>query len=70
MIILNMTLCKKLNQTRVSAPVFYKPQSGMNDNLDRIERSVDFNASWFITKIGGRLNSGVKHDGRDPDYDD
>ena len=24
----------------------------------------------FITKIGGTLNSGKKHDGRSPDYDD
>ena len=35
-------LAKKLNLTRVSAPLFVKPESGLNDNLNGIERPVDF----------------------------
>ncbi len=35
-------LAQQLNLTRVSAPLFVKPQSGMNDNLNGIERPVAF----------------------------
>lgn len=32
----------KMNLTRVSAPLFLKPQSGLNDNLNGIETAVSF----------------------------
>ena len=36
------TLAQKLNLLRVSAPIFVSPSSGLNDNLNGIERPVDF----------------------------
>ncbi len=35
-------LAKELNLTRVSAPLFVKPSSGLNDNLNGVERPVTF----------------------------
>ena len=35
-------LAKKLNLTRVSAPLFVRPESGLNDNLNGVERPVGF----------------------------
>ena len=35
-------LAKQLNLTRVSAPLFVKPESGLNDNLNGVERPVAF----------------------------
>ena len=35
-------LAKQLNLTRVSAPLFVRPESGLNDNLNGIERPVSF----------------------------
>ncbi len=35
-------LAANLNLTRVSAPLFVDPQSGLNDNLNGVERPVDF----------------------------
>ncbi len=35
-------LAKLLNLTRVSAPLFVKPETGLNDNLNGIERPVSF----------------------------
>ncbi|MGL6065639.1 MAG: aspartate--ammonia ligase [Cetobacterium sp.] len=35
-------LAKKLELTRVSAPLFVTPQSGLNDNLSGLERAVSF----------------------------
>ncbi len=35
-------LAKQLNLTRVSAPLFVKPSSGLNDNLNGVERPVRF----------------------------
>ena len=35
-------LAKSLHLTRVSAPLFVKPESGLNDNLNGIERPVSF----------------------------
>lgn len=35
-------LAKKLNLTRVSAPLFVTPESGLNDNLNGVERPVVF----------------------------
>ena len=36
------TLSQKLNLLRVSAPVFVDPKSGLNDNLNGVERPVSF----------------------------
>lgn len=36
------TLAETLNLTRVSAPLFVTPQSGLNDNLNGVERPVSF----------------------------
>lgn len=35
-------LARTLNLTRVSAPLFVKPESGLNDNLNGVERPVSF----------------------------
>ena len=35
-------LTKQLNLTRVSAPLFVSPESGLNDNLNGVERPVSF----------------------------
>lgn len=35
-------LAKELKLTRVSAPLFVKPESGLNDNLNGVERPVSF----------------------------
>lgn len=35
-------LAKKLNLVRVSAPLFVRPESGLNDNLNGVERPVSF----------------------------
>lgn len=35
-------LSKQLKLTRVSAPLFVKPESGLNDNLNGVERPVSF----------------------------
>lgn len=36
------SLAKALHLTRVSAPLFVRPESGMNDNLNGVERPVSF----------------------------
>lgn len=35
-------LAKQLNLTRVSAPLFVRPETGLNDNLNGVERPVTF----------------------------
>lgn len=35
-------LAEKLNLTRVSAPLFVKPETGINDNLSGVEKAVSF----------------------------
>lgn len=37
-------LAEALNLTRVSAPLFVRPESGLNDNLNGVERPVSFDA--------------------------
>ena len=44
------TLSQKLNLLRVSAPTFVAPESGLNDNLNGVERPVSFD----IKAIEGR----------------
>ena len=36
------TLAEKLNLIRVSAPLFVEPSTGVNDNLNGVERPVSF----------------------------
>ena len=35
-------LAVELNLTRVSAPLFVRPETGLNDNLNGVERAVSF----------------------------
>ncbi len=44
------TLAQRLNLLRVSAPLFVDPQSGLNDNLNGVERPVSFD----VKNIPGR----------------
>ncbi|MCR5083730.1 MAG: aspartate--ammonia ligase [Parasporobacterium sp.] len=37
-----VTLAKELNLTRVTAPLFVRPETGLNDNLNGVERPVSF----------------------------
>lgn len=37
-------LARNLNLTRVSAPLFVRPETGLNDNLNGVERPVNFTA--------------------------
>jgi len=43
-------LAAELNLTRVSAPLFVRPETGLNDNLNGVERPVSFD----IPEIGGK----------------
>jgi aspartate--ammonia ligase len=43
-------LAKQLKLTRVSAPLFVQPETGMNDNLNGIERPVAFD----VKGVGGK----------------
>ena len=46
-------LASKLNLTRVSAPLFVRPRTGLNDNLNGVERPVADAADAFIsTRVG------------------
>ena len=44
-------IAQHMNLTRVSAPLFVDPQSGLNDNLNGVERPVSFD----ILEQNGRL---------------
>lgn len=39
-------LAKELNLIRISAPLFVRPSSGLNDNLNGVERPVSFDLLW------------------------
>lgn len=43
-------LAKEMNLTRVSAPLFVRPETGLNDNLNGIERPVSFD----VPDAGGK----------------
>jgi aspartate--ammonia ligase len=43
-------LAKEMNLTRVSAPLFVRPETGLNDNLNGVERPVSFD----IPDAGGK----------------
>lgn len=40
-------LAEALNLTRVSAPLFVRPESGLNDNLNGVERPVSFDVKYI-----------------------
>ena len=42
-------LAEAMNLTRVSAPLFVRPETGLNDDLNGVERPVQFD----ILDIGG-----------------
>lgn len=42
-------LARQLNLTRVSAPLFVRPETGLNDNLNGVERPVGFD----VKAVGG-----------------
>ena len=44
-------LCKKLNLTRVSAPLFVFPSTGLNDNLNGYERRVSFDVKNIAEEV-------------------
>lgn len=49
-------LAKELNLTRVSAPLFVRPETGLNDNLNGVERPVSFGI-----KEQGDANAEIVH---------
>lgn len=44
-------LARKLNLIRVSAPLFVRPQSGLNDNLNGVERPVSFDVKCIGDEV-------------------
>lgn len=44
-------LARKLNLVRVSAPLFVRPESGLNDNLNGVERPVSFDVKYIGTEV-------------------
>lgn len=40
------SLANELNLTRVTAPLFVKPETGLNDNLNGVERAVNFDVKF------------------------
>ena len=44
-------LCRALNLKRVSAPLFVDPQSGLNDDLNGVERPVEFDVKETGTNV-------------------
>jgi aspartate--ammonia ligase len=41
-------LARSLNLTRVSAPLFVRPETGLNDNLNGVERTVSFGVKDLV----------------------
>ena len=46
------SLAYELDLHRVSAPVFVTPESGLNDNLNGVERPVSFDIKYAILYSG------------------
>lgn len=44
-------LAGKLNLVRVSAPLFVRPESGLNDNLNGVERPVSFDVKFIGAEV-------------------
>ena len=53
-------LAERLNLTRVSAPLFVDPDSGLNDNLNGVERPVAFDIKEQDGKIAEIVHSPCK----------
>ena len=53
-------LAKQLNLTRVSAPLFVLPESGLNDNLNGVERPVSFGIKEQKDRPAGVVHSLAK----------
>ena len=53
-------LAKNLPLTRVSAPLFVRPESGLNDNLNGVERPVSFDIAEQDGRIGEVVHSLAK----------
>ncbi len=53
-------LAERLNLTRVSAPLFVDPDSGLNDNLNGVERPVAFDIKEQDGKIAEIVHSLAK----------
>lgn len=53
-------LAEKLNLLRVSAPLFVDPLSGLNDNLNGVERPVSFDIKYQDGKTGEIVQSLAK----------
>ena len=51
-------LAQELNLARVSAPLFVDPASGLNDNLNGVERPVSFD----IAEQDGRIIESGNHE--------
>ena len=57
-------LARNLNLTRVSAPLFVFPESGLNDNLNGVERPVAFDVLDIgrdVEVVHSLLNGSVWH---------
>ena len=54
-------LAKQLNLTRVSAPLFVLPESGLNDNLNGVERPVSFGKIGRLRLYILSPNGNVRH---------
>lgn len=46
-----INLAKSLNLYRVTAPLFVKPQTGLNDNLSGVEKAVSFNIRKYDIEV-------------------
>ena len=51
-------LAKNLHLTRVSAPLFVRPESGLNDNLNGVERPVSKNRMVLLQRSFILLQNG------------
>ena len=45
-----LRLSRELNLSRVSSPLFVLPETGMNDNLNGVEKAVNFNVPCLNNK--------------------
>ena len=53
-------LAKQLNLTRVSAPLFVRPETGLNDDLNGIERPVVFDVKGIDNNVVEIIHSLAK----------
>jgi aspartate--ammonia ligase len=53
-------LAKELNLTRVSAPLFVRPETGLNDNLNGVERPVSFDVKCLDERTSEIVQSLAK----------